>query len=439
MIKEISAYTKSLIKDYSAYNKNIKLAMISSIFLMASNGLVMSAIFSIFVKAIGGGSDAQVGFVSLFGGIILLIVILPGGIIADKFTRKASLRIGLVFLFLGYVFFYLSNTLFDIYLAFGLINVGNGFVRPSREALVADSVVNFQREKIYGEIYFLQQVSNGIGPLFAVFLFLYFGDNWQVSTLKEVIFFGLFGILVGVIILYFMDDKYSLGNESESDYLIKNGNGNGENGTFKTKGFLQGNELALFVVFLGLIIGVGAGMTVRFFPIFFEGHPYNLPPTVVNFVYFLVAVLTGIMGIVVTKSVGRVGKVESIIIVQVIAIICLLTIALIPPLVILIPIFIIRGSFMNSSQPVKSAIIMDLVPKKNRGLFQSLQVLTQNFFWSLSAGVGGVLLETYNFPVLFISTAIIYVFGTLPFILVLKKIPNNRVPRPKKANVTPVI
>ena len=80
---------------------------------------------------------------------------------------------------------------------------------------------------------------------------------------------------------------------------------------------------------------------------------------------------------------------------------------------------------MNSSQPIKSAIIMDLVQKKYRGKFQSLQVLSQSFFWSLSAGVGGILLGYYNFPVLFITTASIYVFGTLPFILVLKDIPNN--------------
>ena len=392
--------------------------MLSSIFLMASNGLVMSAIFSIFVKAIGG-SDQVVGFVSFFGGIVLLLILIPAGILADKFSRRHSLRLGLLFLFLGYIDFFLSNSIIDIYVAFGLINVGNGFINPSQGALIADSVVNFQREKIYGEMFFLQQVSNGIGPLAAVFLFIYFGDNWNVPTLKEVIFFGVVGIVIGVSIQFFMHDKYSLGIESESDYLDGTGNEN-----FNIKKFILENKIALFVVFMGLVIGIGAGMTVRFFPIFFEGS-YNLLPTTVNFVYFLVQVVTGIMGILATKSVKRIGKIETIIIVQVIAILCLLTIALLPPLIILIPIFIIRGSFMNSSQPIKSAIIMDLVQKKYRGKFQSLQVLSQSFFWSLSAGVGGILLGYYNFPVLFITTASIYIFGTLPFLLVLKDIPNN--------------
>ena len=145
----------------------------------------MSAIFSIFVKAIGG-SDLIVGYVSFFGGLLLLIGVFPAGIIADKLSRKFSLRIGLVFLFIGFIMFYLSNNLIDLYLSFGVYNFGNAFIRPSRDAMIADSVVNYNREKIYGQLFFLQRVSNGIGPLFAVFLFYFLGDNWEIETMRQV-------------------------------------------------------------------------------------------------------------------------------------------------------------------------------------------------------------------------------------------------------------
>ena len=81
---------------------------------------------------------------------------------------------------------------------------------------------------------------------------------------------------------------------------------------------------------------------------------------------------------------------------------------------------------MNSSQPVKNALIMDLVPKRNRGIFQSLQVLTERFFWSFSAGIGGIVLTFNSYSILFITTASIYIIGTLPFLLILHKIPNNK-------------
>ncbi len=419
----------SLFREFQNYNKNIKLAMISSIFVMSSNGLLVSAIFSIFVKGIGG-SDLIVGYVSFFGGLVLLVGILPAGLLADRFSRKLSLRLGLVFLFFGFLSFYLSNNLFNLYIAFGIFNLGNAFIRPSRDALIADSVINNKREKIYGQLFFLQRVSNGLGPLFAVFLFLIIGDNWHVETMKQVLFIGLFGLIIGIIIMFFMDDKYSLGSESEStNHLAQS-----TNVTSKPLQFIKNNNIALFILFLGLIISIGAGMTVRFFPIFFK-EDYNLPPSIVNFIYFLVAFATGIIAILVTKYVHKIGKIESIVTVQVIAIVSLFIIALIPPISILIPIFLIRGSFMNASQPVKNAMIMDLVPKRNRGIFQSLQVLTERFFWSFSAGIGGVLLSFTSFPVLYITTGTIYIFGTLPFLLLINKMPNNKL---KKTNVNPV-
>ena len=403
--------------------------MVSSIFTMSSFGLLMSAIFSIFVKAIGG-SDLIVGYVSFFGGFLMLLGIFPAGLIADRFSRKLALRIGLLLIFFGFIAFYLSETIVDIYVSYGIFNLGNAFIRPSRDAMIADSVVNNQREKIYGELFFLQRVSNGLGPLFAVLLFYIIGNNWEVGTMKQVLFIGLISLSIGTIIMFYMDDKYSLGSESESYNFNTKKDIIYSQEKFSISKFIKNNDLALFIVFLGLIIGIGAGMTVRFFPIFFK-EDYNMLPTTVNIIYFFVALFTGILAIYVTKYVNKFGKIQSIIFVQVIAIISLFIIALIPPLSILIPIYLIRGSFMNSSQPVKNAMIMDLVPKRNRGLFQSLQVLSERFFWSFSAGVGGILLTFTSYPVLFASTATIYIIGTLPFLLIINKLPNNKPPNNK--------
>ena len=255
----------------------------------------MSALFSIFVKAIGG-SDLIVGYVSFFGGLVLLIGIFPSGFISDHFSRKLALRIGLIFLLIGFIFFYLTDTIFGVYVSFGIFNLGNAFMRPSSDALIADSVVNNKRERIYGQMFFLQRVSNGLGPLLAVFLFYFVGDNWQVGTMKQVLFIGLIGLIIGIFIMFFMDDRHSLGSESESNFVsISNSS---ENSGFWN--FISTNELPLFILFLGLIIGIGAGMTVRFFSIFFKDE-YNLPPTIVNLIYFFVALCTGLMAIVVTK------------------------------------------------------------------------------------------------------------------------------------------
>ena len=406
-----------MFSDFKNYNKNIQLAMLSSLFIASGNGLLMGTIFSVFVKAVGG-SNESLGFASTFGGVVLVFALVPSGYLADKFNRKIVIRTGLVFLLLGFIGFLESNNIIDIFLSFGIINIGNGMLRPGREAMIADSVITNQREKVYGQLYFIQQAANGVGPLLAVFMFYVIGDNWNIETLKQVIFIGVLILIIGIIIMFFMQDKYSYGDESES--TNRNGNGS-KNGNSNNNHKETNWSIPILVVALSIVIGLGAGMTVRFFPIFFK-EIYNLPPTTTNFIYFLVALMTGIMSLVTSKYAKIIGKVESIIFVQLVAILSLLIIAMIPPLVILIPIFLIRGSFMNGSQPVKDAIVMDLVPKRQRGRFQSIQVLSQSFFWSLSAGLGGILLDYYNYSVLYVVTALIYIFGTLPFLFIRKKV-----------------
>ena len=60
---------------------------------------------------------------------------------------------------------------------------------------------------------------------------------------------------------------------------------------------------------------------------------------------------------------------------------------------------------------------MDYVPKKNRGKWNALQVLTFGFLWSMSAGIGGILLDRFDFPILYYATAILYILGTFPILL----------------------
>ena len=166
-------------------------------------------------------------------------------------------------------------------------------------------------------------------------------------------------------------------------------------------------------------------MTVRFFPVFLK-KIYFLPPTIVNGLFAVVFICTGVIGRLTPRVALYIGKIETIFFVQLVGIISLFVIASIPPLYILIPFFLIRGPFMNSSQPLQRSILMDRVPKIHRGKFNALQTLSFGFLWSLSAGVGGILSDHYGYSILFYTTATIYIFGTFPY-LILRKYVKERV------------
>ena len=95
-------------------------------------------------------------------------------------------------------------------------------------------------------------------------------------------------------------------------------------------------------------------------------------------------IFTGISAILTQKSSKKFGRPIMIFTVQSIAIGCLLLIATYPWVWILIPTFIMRGALMNSSQPLSRAIMMDSVPKKHRGKWNSLQAVAWGLFWNVS-------------------------------------------------------
>lgn len=406
---------------FKTHNQNIQLVLISSALIAVGRGVILGTVFSVFVKAIGGTNES-LGFLSTFGGIIMTITLFSTGFFTDKVPRQKFIKLGSIFTVFGFVLFIISNDLLVLFIGQGLFSISMGLTRPSIEALTAVSVESGKRESIYAEIYFTRQFFNAVGPALAVILFFILGDLWDIEIMRQVIAVGSIFTFLGVFYQYKLNDKYSLGSESESMIYSstrpdQNLNTNGSLGYAFSRNYKEAWWFVpLSLIGLGFIVGLGAGMTVRFFPIFFK-EVYSLPPTVTNVIFTIAAVLTGLVGLSSPRIAKKIGKIETMFLVQFIAILCLLIIALIPPFVIVFLAFIWRGAFMNASQPIQKSILMDLTPKANRGMINALQVLTFGFLWSMSAGIGGILLDRFNFSVLYYITVVLYIIGTFPILL----------------------
>jgi MFS family permease len=70
-------------------------------------------------------------------------------------------------------------------------------------------------------------------------------------------------------------------------------------------------------------------------------------------------------------------------------------------------VYLVRTAAMNASYPIQRAILMDLVPKKQRGRWNSLENLT-SFTWTGSAALGGVLVDRFGYRFTFLITAALY-------------------------------
>ncbi|CAE7688457.1 unnamed protein product [Symbiodinium necroappetens] len=126
--------------------------------------------------------------------------------------------------------------------------------------------------------------------------------------------------------------------------------------------------------FMSLVTAIGAGMTVKFFPLFFRVD-YHFTP-------LEVCILSCVYPLCISAMVGS--------------------------LVLVLPLYLLRGALMNARGPIVRSMIMDLVTSDLRGRWNSIQSLS-GFTWSGSAALGGYLADyagDYRFT--FIVTALIY-------------------------------
>ena len=174
------------------------------------------------------------------------------------------------------------------------------------------------------KIYIILQISSVTGPVIGILLFLYKGNNWKYNVLKEIFLIGILLSLPSIFILFLFKDKYTLGKkeakahsprlssplinvEDLEDEQCENVDGEGCNVNklafgqheFANKhtipsGVSKMRYIPYILAIADVISGISAGMTVKFFPLFFADE-LKLSPTYTNGIYVALPILMSIM------------------------------------------------------------------------------------------------------------------------------------------------
>lgn len=317
-------------------------------------------------------------------------------------------------------------------LVFGLFNA---LTRPALEALFADSMTSGYRSRIYSWANLLRQFARAFGPFFNIFLLLIFGNEWKLEIMTKVMYVGMAVSVISLILLFLLKDDRSLGEESEA--IPEEVTATAEKDLLADRW----EELAtkkpsltipLLLVTGNVIIGIGAGMTVKYFPLFFK-EIYSLSPIIIQVIFGVTAMFTGIAGLIAQQFSKKRGRAQMIAATQFVATLCLVGLIFYPPLAVLIPIFIARGSLMNAGMPLSRSILMDVVPKKNRGTWNSVEAIAWGLFWNFSAVIGGFLVgDNNNFRLCFTVTSITYMVGIVPILFLIPLVGKERLAMTKE-------
>ncbi|RHY06875.1 hypothetical protein DYB36_005926 [Aphanomyces astaci] len=397
MLSKLWTYTRDA-------EHNVKLSYLFTITFWSCRSIIFQQVLSGYVYVLTQ-SNEPVGMVKGIQGVVQMISAVPGGWACDHFRRDTILKIssvlGIFCALLSVVAFYMGH-LMMIYVAFGFWGVFSALQGPALEALFADSIPNGERSFPITIKHMLMNTAMVAGPGLCIVFFLIYGDSWSLEGLQNVL---IIGTVIGVpplVLLFFFNDDLAYENYTKSslekpralsfvdedgvlEFAVADDDVDANPRASEASKLLVGSPVAAaaisdstspssaapptsllaantflcfgprhvpYLLFLAdFVICNGAGMTVSFFPVFFQ-NDYGLTPSQVN----------------------------------------------------------ILSGFMRCSEPLRTSLMMDYVPQHLRGRWNSLEGLTQ-FTYSGSAVVGGYLIERHGYRLCFFITAVIYVVG----------------------------
>ena len=415
-------------------------------------GAALSAL--LLLRAGGGGgaagswarSNPVVGLAQGLNGVMQLLSALPAGVAADKDRRDRTLRFGALLgvtatavLAAGVL---LSAPRFAVlFAAMGLLGAYKGCTSPVVETVFADATTKGRRTELYSARQVVKLLAGTTGPLVSVCLFAAFGNNWDARECALVVLAGGCLTLPALVLLFlFDDDKIGEGEEgllpagvaveeppasgegSDDGSELGAGGVQREGATVKERRALWGAKtVPILIVAADLVGAVAAGMTVKFFPLFFF-EICGFAPVTVSAVSAGGPLFIAVLTMAAARFARRAGKIRTAFLCRAFDVLLLLIMVFLPTdpgahQIVLVCVHLLRTGMANAPQPLVRATLMDNVPKGERARWNSLDGIWV-FSWSGSAALGGFLIDHFkSFQKTFLVTAIIKAVSLLPLLV----------------------
>ena len=429
-----------------AVSCNIRLTLLYTGFVFAGRSLWSQSVLSTLVYLIRNNNPEAVGFITAAMGLSQLLVSFPAGILADYYRRDTMLKTASVvgIFAIGLTLISLRRRSF-IWLTVALAVWGAfwGVANTSLGALFADSIPDGDRSKYFTQRSIIIKVGNMTGPTTALALFFYLGDQWTIHDCAFVMSVGQILGLPALMMLCFLNDDYAIQHieEEEGLLIVPEANDEAENeldeglqaptGNSNEEIQSQPTELKIcccipekriiptMIAAADILSGLGSGMSIRYFPIFFVKN-LNLSPVVVQILYIASPIFQAILMHTGQKLSKRFGRCRVSALYKWIGIGFMVSMILsytfhLPRWVTCV-FYLVRTSFMNATTALTKSVLMDNVPRKERAKWAALESVNM-FSWSGSAFVGGMLVGFEGLIFNFCITASIQLLATVPLMV----------------------
>ena len=426
--------------QWRSLSYNIKLILIYTWLWGSATSIWSRQLLATYIFQITGGSTEILGFIEAVQGGAYLIAAIIAGIVTDKSTSRITIIrlsgiIGLVIVVpLGVFTLLYVNTKYDdsgdpnkmaellykliYYVWLFVYGICASFCNTIISTTFTDLIPKGKRDFIFSFQWFIRRMASTLGPLIIVAMFYFLGNHWKIYEMNIVLLSGIGLWCLPLLMLVFGFKTKDLqivrkkNDDKETEIEDKNDKNKKDDETINTRMDKYKHMVPWIMLTHRLILATGAGMTVKFFPIFFE-EIIGLTPIALNSIWVATPFITAIFTVCVERFANKTSRVIAMIVFKSFAVGCLVLMATITTKItkyaniIMVIAYVIRTASMNCAYPLEKAILMDHVDKKNRGKWNAIESVNATV-WTLSAAFGGYLIGVIGYRNIYLMTASIY-------------------------------
>jgi MFS family permease len=442
-------------------NHNVRLSLVMCACFGVADSIWGSVVLSGFLYALGGAmgqasrDNTLVGTAEAVEGLTQLLTAVPIGMVADKFGKAKVVRAGGVLMFatIGITVWALmivkedaeesteaaKQSYYILVAALGLWGIVNGISYGPSQALFSDSIPKGRRSELLTYLYSCYLLSSTIGPIVGIVLLLTVSKNQDDWSLKEIFPVFLVGVCLEIPaagLMFFFDDKHAV-PENEEDEAVP------RTPLTATEGFPSdtvadvreeaevevprnlSKKIVPYVLFLSsLIVSLGSGASVKYFPLFFK--ELGLGSAAVQGIFLVVPISISGLSFVSQSISKHLGRVETTVLFNMAGVSLLFFMTWLSNRVeqgdskrigIIVVVYLIRTGIMNCTYPLLESILMDSVKSNERAMWKGLESIS-SFGWTGSALIGGVLSDKHSYQFTFAITAIMQLVGGLMLLFI---------------------
>jgi MFS family permease len=399
-----------------SFNRNIKLFMLANVLIQIGLGVFM-VMYNLYIKELGMPETVNGKVISMTATASALMLI-PAGFLSDRFGRKWII-VGGAF-FGAMTLFYRSFAVaeFPLVTAAFLTGLFMAFVQVSGVPFLAEHSKASERVHLFSIYFALMTLANVIGSLLGGVV----SDTLQwilamdaVHAIRWSLLFGSLLYALGLVPLLRLSNQKPPKEEKVNTRIDIEA----------TDAGLAKNLIVIFhFSFASLLIGLGSGLVVPYLNLYFSNR-FEASNTYIGLILALGSAMTVVAMLIGPMLVNKVGKVKAMLLFQVLSIPFLLLTAYTTSLLLASLGFLLRQALMNAGNPIQSAIAMEVVHDKYKGLANSANQMVFNIGWASMGPIAASLVISFGsywgYAYAFTITAALYCISAIYYYFIFGK------------------